>query len=168
MLGFMTTNVKIIKSNESSGIYKANCFSLPVCDNDVHCTVEGENQNKLDLVYITNTNKFNATIRYSIFQNDISTNKNANSVDLKRPSTAPQKYKISKNKKTNILGIQKMMPNTYSNGFYSKQQQQYNNKRLPSPMVSGNQKFGFQKLKLKNYKTPNTTLNLNFFDKKGF
>ena len=98
-----------------------------------------------------------------------STNKNANSVDLKRPSTAPQKYKISKNKKTNILGIQKMMPNTYSNGFYSKQQQQqYNNKRLPSPMVSGNQKFGFQKLKLKNYKTPNTTLNLNFFDKKGF
>ena len=98
-----------------------------------------------------------------------STNKNANSVDLKRPSTAPQKYKISKNKKTNILGIQKMMPNTYSNGFYSKQQQQqYNNKRLPSPMVSGNQKFGFQKLKLKNYKTPNTTHNLNFFDKKGF
>ena len=83
MLGFMTTNVKIMKSNESSGIYKANCFSLPVCDNDVHCTVEGENQNKLDLVYITNTNKFNATISYSIFQNNISTNKNAKLTFLK-------------------------------------------------------------------------------------
>ena len=85
-----------------------------------------------------------------------------NSVDLKRPSTAPQKYKISKNK-ANILGNTNKvsnfmglgmqvnqtnkMPNSYSNGFYK------NNKRLSSPMISGGPKFGVsQKLKFNNYK----------------
>ena len=103
-----------------------------------------------------------------------------NSVDAKRPSTAPQKYKISKNK-GNILGngnkvsnfmglglgmqpIQSnKMPNTYSDGFYK------NNKRLSSPMVSGGQKFGVtQKFKFNNYKLPNPGHNLFNFKKKGF
>ena len=101
-----------------------------------------------------------------------------NSVDLKRPSTAPQKYKISKNK-ANILGNgnkvnnfmglgmqvnqTNKMPNSYSNGFYK------NNKRLSSPMISGGQKFGVtQKLKFNNYKLPNPGHNLFNFKKKGF
>ncbi len=103
-----------------------------------------------------------------------------NSVDVKRPSTAPQKYKISKNKANilgsgnkvgNIMGLgigiqsnqNNKMPNTYSNGFYK------NNKRLSSPMVSGGQKFGVtQKFKFNNYKLPNPGQNLFNFKKKGF
>ena len=80
-------------------------------------------------------------------------NKIRNSVDLKRPSTAPQKYKISKNKgnilgnpnKENFIGLNlglqanpnNKMPNFYSNGFYK------NNKRLSSLLVSVGQKFKF-------------------------
>ena len=80
-------------------------------------------------------------------------NKIRNSVDLKRPSTAPQKYKISKNKgnilgnpnKENFIGLNlglqanpnNKMPNSYSNGFYK------NNKRLSSLLVSVGQKFKF-------------------------
>ena len=109
-------------------------------------------------------------------------NKVRNSVDLKRPSTAPQKYKIAKNKNANILGsgsnrvgnyfglgmgIQvdqnNKAPKTYSNGFYK------NNKRLSSPMVSGGQKFGAtQKFKFNNYKLPSPGHNLFNFKKKGF
>ena len=103
-----------------------------------------------------------------------------NSVDLKRPSTAPQKYKISKNK-ANILGNTNKvsnfmglgmqvnqtnkMPNSYSNGFYK------NNKRLSSPMISGGPKFGVsQKLKFNNYKLPSPGPGHNLFNfkKKGF
>ena len=108
-------------------------------------------------------------------------NKIRNSVDIKRPSTAPQKYKISKSKNGNILGNQNnkigniiglgipinsgnKMPNTYSNGFYK------NNKRLSSPMVSGNQKFGTShKFKFNNYKLPSPAGNNIFsFKKKEF
>ena len=108
-------------------------------------------------------------------------NKIRNSVDLKRPSTAPQKYKIAKNKTGNILGngsnkvgnyfglgmgIQveqvNKVPKTYSNGFYK------NNKRLASPMVSVGQKFGAtQKFKFNNYKLPSPGHNLFNFKKKG-
>ena len=88
-------------------------------------------------------------------------NKIRNSVDLKRPSTAPQKYKISKNK-GNILGNpNNKMPNSYSNGFYK------NNKRLSSPMVSVGQKFGAsQKFKFNNYRMGNPGHNLFSFKKK--
>ena len=56
------------------------------------------------------------------------------------------------------------MPNTYSNGFYK------NNKRLSSPMVSGNQKFGTShKFKFNNYKLPSPAGNNIFsFKKKEF
>ena len=55
------------------------------------------------------------------------------------------------------------LPLTYSNGFY------YNNKRLPSPMISG-QKFGMtQKLKFNSYRLPLTNNNIfSFKSKKGF
>ena len=104
-------------------------------------------------------------------------NKIRNSVDLKRPSTAPQKYKISKNKgnilgnpnKENFIGLNlglqanpnNKMPNSYSNGFYK------NNKRLSSPMVSVGQKFGAsQKFKFNNYRMGNPGHNLFSFKKK--
>ena len=109
-------------------------------------------------------------------------NKMRHSVDVKRPSTAPQKYKIAKNKVSNILennnkvgnffglGIggpvsaNNKLPNTYSNGFYK------NNKRLSSPMISGGQKFGAgQKFKFNNYKIPSPGHNNVFnFKKKVF
>ena len=75
MLGFLTANVKIVKTNGSSGIYLENCLGLP--DQEVHCVVEGENQNILDLVYLTNSTKFNASIRYDNFKFDLSINRNA-------------------------------------------------------------------------------------------
>ena len=55
------------------------------------------------------------------------------------------------------------LPHTYSNGFY------YNNKRLPSPMISG-QKFGMtQKLKFNSYRLPLTNNNIfSFKPNKGF
>ena len=105
-------------------------------------------------------------------------NKIRHSVDLKRPSTAPQKYKISKNKgnilgnpnKENFIGLNfglqqpnqnNKMPNSYSNGFYK------NNKRLSSPMVSFGQKFGAtHKFKFNNYRMPNPGQNLFSFKKK--
>ena len=104
-------------------------------------------------------------------------NKIRHSVDLKRPSTAPQKYKISKNKgnilgnpnKENFIGLNlglqanpnNKMPNSYSNGFYK------NNKRLSSPMVSVGQKFGAsQKFKFNNYRMGNPGHNLFSFKKK--
>ena len=105
-------------------------------------------------------------------------NKIRHSVDLKRPSTAPQKYKISKNKgnilgnpnKENFIGLNfglqqpnqnNKMPNSYSNGFYK------NNKRLSSPMVSVGQKFGAtHKFKFNNYRMPNPGQNLFSFKKK--
>ena len=109
-------------------------------------------------------------------------NKMRHSVDVKRPSTAPQKYKIAKNKVGNILennnkvgnffglGIggpassNNKLPNTYSNGFYK------NNKRLSSPMISGGQKFGSrQKFKFNSYKIPSPGHNNVFnFKKKAF
>ena len=107
--------------------------------------------------------------------------KTRHSVDVKRPSTAPQKYKIAKNKTGNILensnkvgnffglGIggpasaNNKLPNTYSNGFYK------NNKRLSSPMVSTGQKFGTgQKFKFNNYKIPSPGHNIFNFNKKVF
>lgn len=81
--------------------------------------------------------------------------KNKNNNDIKRPSTAPQKYKIKKKvgNNNNVFGNgiknpNNGLPHTYSNGFYAF------NKRLPSPMISG-QKFGMtQKLKFNSYRLP--------------
>jgi hypothetical protein len=81
--------------------------------------------------------------------------KNKNNNDIKRPSTAPQKYKIKKKvgNNNNVFGYgiknpNNGLPHTYSNGFYAF------NKRLPSPMISG-QKFGMtQKLKFNSYRLP--------------
>jgi hypothetical protein len=95
------------------------------------------------------------------------------SADSKRPSTAPQKFKISKNKSCHVFGygIKNKelpyaysigLPNTYSNGFFS------HNNRLPSPMISG-QKFGMsQKLKFNSYRFPlgNNNKNLLSFKSK--
>ena len=83
---------------------------------------------------------------YNLYSQQFGTNKqqkNKNSIEQKRPSTAPQKYKISKNKGGNVFGFTnkngiKAFPNTYSNGFFAY------NKRLPSPMISS-QKFGISK-----------------------
>lgn len=97
-------------------------------------------------------------------------NKNKNSIEAKRPSTAPQKYKIKKKsgKNNNVFGYAVKnanigLPYTYSNGFYAY------NKRLPSPMVSG-QKFGMtQKLKFNSYRIPLTNNNIfTLKTKKGF
>ena len=95
--------------------------------------------------------------------------KNKNSIDNKRPSTAPQKYKIKKKfVNNNVFGYgikngNKDLPHTYSNGFYAF------NKRLPSPMISG-QKFGMtQKLKFNSYRLPLTNNNIfSFKSKKSF
>lgn len=105
-----------------------------------------------------------------LYENQFSSNKqikNKNIVDPKRPSTAPQKYKIKKKIGTNNVfgyGIKNGnngLPHTYSNGFY------LYNKRLPSPMISG-QKFGMtQKLKLNSYRLPLTNNNIFSFKKKG-
>ena len=96
------------------------------------------------------------------------------SADSKRPSTAPQKYKISKNKNGQVFGYgmknselpyaySNGLPNTYSNGFFS------HNNRLPSPIISG-EKFGMsQKLKFNSYRSPlskNNTNLLTFKSKK--
>ena len=103
-------------------------------------------------------------------------NNKINSVDPKRPSTAPQKYKISKNKNGHVFGYgiknenyglpyaySNGLPNTYSNGFFA------HNSRLPSPMISGGQKFGMsQKLKFNSYRLPlgNNNKNLLSFKSK--
>ena len=97
--------------------------------------------------------------------------KNKGSIDPKRPSTAPQKYKIKKKingGSNNVFGYgikngNSGLPYTYSNGFYAY------NKRLPSPNVSG-QQFGItQKLKFNNYRLPLTSNNIfSFKPKKGF
>ena len=92
--------------------------------------------------------------------------KNKNNFEIKRPSTAPQKYKIKKKvgNNNNVFGYgikngNNGLPHTYSNGFYP-------NKRLPSPMISG-QKFGMtQKLKFNNYRLPLTNNNIFTFKKK--
>ena len=92
--------------------------------------------------------------------------KNRNSVDSKRPSTAPQKYKISKNKTGAVFGNNLKnfyhnngLPNSYSNGFGAY------NKRLPSPIISG-QKFGMsQKLKFNSYRL--SVANNNFINLKN-
>ena len=94
--------------------------------------------------------------------------KNKNNADAKRPSTAPQKFKIKKKMGSNNVfgyGIKngnKDLPHTYSNGFYAY------NKRLPSPMISG-QKFGMtQKLKFNSYRLPLTNNNIfSINSKKG-
>jgi hypothetical protein len=107
-----------------------------------------------------------------LYDNQFGSNKqtkNKNNLDPKRPSTAPQKYKIKKKIGTNnnVFGYgmkngNNGLPHTYSNGFYSY------NKRLPSPMVSG-QKFGMtQKLKFNSYRLPLTNNNIFSFKKKGF
>ena len=96
--------------------------------------------------------------------------KNKNSMDPKRPSTAPQKFKIKKKpSNNNVFGYgfkngNNGLPHTYSNGFYGY------NKRLPSPMISGGQKFGMtQKLKFNSYRLPLTSNNIfTFKAKKGF
>ena len=93
--------------------------------------------------------------------------KNKNNFEIKRPSTAPQKYKIKKKvgNNNNVFGYgikngNNGLPHTYTNGFYP------NNKRLPSPMISG-QKFGMtQKLKFNNYRLPLTNNNIFTFKKK--
>ena len=96
--------------------------------------------------------------------------KKQNNVDPKRPSTAPQKYKIKKKvgNNNNVFGYgikngNNGLPHTYSNGFYGY------NKRLPSPMISG-QKFGMtQKLKFNSYRIPLTNNNIfSFKTKNGF
>ena len=105
-----------------------------------------------------------------LYENQFSSNKqikNKNIVDPKRPSTAPQKYKIKKKIGTNnVFGYgfkngNNGLPHTYVNGFY------LYNKRLPSPMISG-QKFGMtQKLKLNSYRLPLSNNNIFSFKKKG-
>ena len=93
--------------------------------------------------------------------------KKQNNNDPKRPSTAPQKYKIKKKigNNNNVFGYgfkngNNGIPHTYSNGFYGF------NKRLPSPMISG-QKFGMtQKLKLNSYRLPLTNNNIFSFKPK--
>ena len=96
--------------------------------------------------------------------------KNKNNIDSKRPSTAPQKYKIKKKIGTNnnVFGYgmkngNNGLPHTYSNGFYSY------NKRLPSPMIS-EQNFGMsQKLKFNSYRLPLTNNNIfSFKSKKSY
>ena len=106
-----------------------------------------------------------------LYENQFASNKqvkNKNIIDPKRPSTAPQKYKIKKKIGTNNVfgyGIKNGnngLPHTYSNGFYAY------NKRLPSPMISG-QKFGMtQKLKFNSYRLPLTNNNIFNVKKKGF
>ena len=115
--------------------------------------------------YSTSTDKVNKKIKinnFNLYGQDIGATKqprNINSVDPKRPSTAPQKYKISKNKGGHVFGYgikntNKGLPHTFSNGFYS------HHKRLPSPMISG-QKFGTtQHLKFNNYRLPMPNNNL--------
>ena len=92
--------------------------------------------------------------------------KNKNNNEIKRPSTAPQKYKIKKKVgNNNVFGYgikngNNGLPHTYSNGFYPY------NKRLPSPLVSG-QKFGMtQKLKFNSYRLPLTNNNIFTFKSK--
>ena len=90
--------------------------------------------------------------------------KSKNSGDIKRPSTAPQKYKIKKKvgNNHNVFGFGNKngnngLPHTYTNGFFGL------NKRLPSPMISG-QKFGMtQKLKFNSYRLPMTNNNIFTF-----
>ena len=92
--------------------------------------------------------------------------KSKNNNEVKRPSTAPQKYKIKKKVgNNNVFGYgikngNNGLPHTYSNGFYPY------NKRLPSPLVSG-QKFGMtQKLKFNSYRLPLTNNNIFTFKSK--
>ena len=93
--------------------------------------------------------------------------KSKNNNEVQRPSTAPQKYKIKKKvgNNNNVFGYgikngNNGLPHTYSNGFYPI------NKRLPSPMISG-QKFGMtQKLKFNSYRLPLTNNNIFTFKKK--
>ena len=57
--GLFTINVKIVKNNGNSLIYLAKCLSYAL--NTYSCVVEGENQEILDYVYITNTSLYNAS-----------------------------------------------------------------------------------------------------------
>ena len=124
----------------------------------------------------TSTDKVNKKVQMSnnyLYGNQFGINKqNKNNVDPKRPSTAPQKYKIKKKpgNNNNVFGYGIKngvgvggLPHTYSNGFYGY------NKRLPSPMISGGQKFGMtQKLKFNSYRLPLTSNNIfTFKSKKG-
>jgi hypothetical protein len=128
----------------------------------------------------TSTDKVNKKVQMSnnyLYGNQFGINKqskNKNNVDPKRPSTAPQKYKIKKKpgNNNNVFGYGIKngvgvgvggLPHTYSNGFYGY------NKRLPSPMISGGQKFGMTpKLKFNSYRLPLTSNNIfTFKSKKG-
>ena len=114
----------------------------------------------------TSSDKINSKMQGNNSHFLYSHSKYRNSVDSKRPSTAPQKYKISKNKTGVVFGNNLKniyhnngLPNSYSNGFGAY------NKRLPSPMISG-QKFGMsQKLKFNSYRLSVT--NNNFINMKN-
>ena len=60
VIGFFTANVKIYKENGDSYIYLTKCLGLR--DTNVQCIVEGENQNIHDLVDLSVTSLYNATI----------------------------------------------------------------------------------------------------------
>ena len=59
-VGLYTINVKIVKSNGNTLIYLAKCFNNSTSPT-YNCIVEGENQEVLDLVYLTNTGFCNAS-----------------------------------------------------------------------------------------------------------
>ena len=69
MKGFFTANVRIDKQNGESDIYLTKCLGLD--DEDVKCIVEGENQNVLDVVYLTDTIYYNATARVLYLEEDL-------------------------------------------------------------------------------------------------
>lgn len=114
----------------------------------------------------TSSDKINSKMQGNNSHYLYANSKNRNSVDSKRPSTAPQKYKISKNKTGAVFGNNLKnfyhnngLPNSYSNGFGAY------NKRLPSPIISG-QKFGMsQKLKFNSYRL--SVANNNFINLKN-
>lgn len=75
MIGFFTANVRIYKENGDSYIYLTKCLGLR--DTNVQCIVEGENQNIHDLVDLSVTSLYNATIRFEVLKTDLPIIRNA-------------------------------------------------------------------------------------------
>ena len=66
---FFTMNVKTEKPNGDINVYLTKCYNISSYSAyytfDYQCSVEGEGQDKLDLVYLTNTRFYNASIIFT-------------------------------------------------------------------------------------------------------